>query len=192
MKKIIALLLIAVCGLTLIACNPDKGDAKLDAFKDAVSATSATEATVETTLSTELGDLNGTYTITYATDGSATIAYSYEKFNEITDDTKEIKSKVEGTVTYNEDGTWSDNGTFAGDNAVAISFTINLDASKMTYNINGNTLTGTVTADNSESVFGVKLPSDATLVLVKNDTGIATVTLAYTTEVGTATVTIAY
>lgn len=195
MKKILTFLLVIACVFSMAACTPGGGGATLDvtAFKTAVSATNPTNVEITTKLETEIGDLNGEFDVTYAADGSATIEYSYEKFNALAAGVTEAKSTLTGTVTLNADGSYSDGGTLVGNVSAAGGFTLNLDTAKLKDGeVSGNTLTATVEKANTEAVLGVAIDADVEMILTKSDTAIVSLVITYTTTAGPATITCSY
>lgn len=193
MKKIIALLIAITCVFAMVSCGETGID--LTAFKDAVAATNPTSVEIETSLETELGALEGSFNVTYAEDGSAVIEYSYEQFNELTDSANvtEIKKTITGTVNVGADGSYSDGGELVGSVSAAGGFTINLDSNKMKdCEVNGNVLTATVEAANTQAVLGVAIAYDVTVTLTKGETSLVSLTLVYVTDAGQATVTCEY
>ena len=117
MKKIIALLLALTCVFALVACGddpaptPDGGDTpnyeNLAPFTAAIAASNPASASISVSqIATQFNvTMNGEYDVVYNEDGSATIEYSYDKFNEITDETTEVTTTVTGTATVAADGT---------------------------------------------------------------------------------------
>ena len=80
MKKIIALLLVMCCVLTLAACdgnddNPDNGGVDnsqaISDMQSALDASAPDVADITVVLKSSLGDLNGSYNIVYNQDGTA-------------------------------------------------------------------------------------------------------------------------
>ena len=119
MKKIIALLLALTCVFALAACGdepdptptPDGGDntntyEDLAPFTAAIAASNPASASINVAqTSTQFNvTMNGEYDVVYNEDGSATVEYSYDKYNEITDDTTEVTTTVTGTATVDKDG----------------------------------------------------------------------------------------
>jgi hypothetical protein len=175
MKKIIALLLVICCFGMLFACNndtPDTGDndnnnnntATVADFTAAIANTKPSLAIVTTKITTELGDLNAKFEISYNEDGSAAIVYSYEKFNSIEDGaTNELKTKYEGTFTRNADGTYT--GAEGVDiSSVTAGTAIDLSkATGVTINEKGDVLTANVAKADTAAVLGSALSADAAL-----------------------------
>ena len=198
MKKLLMILLALACAFSMAACNgttppPDGDPSDVSAFTTAIAATNPTSVEIDTKLETEIGDLVGEFVITYATDGSAEIEYSYEKFNEFSAGVTEAKSTVEGTVTLNADGSYSDGGELEGEAPAAAGFTLTLDTAKLKdAEINGNVLTATVEAANNKAVLGIETGYDVEMVLTKSDSGIVSLVVTYTTTSGPATITCSY
>lgn len=192
MKKIIALVLIIVCTLSLASCQffgdtyePETPDdsASIPSIQAKVDATAPKGADITVTLKTTLGDLNGSYDVLYNEDGTATVNYSYEKFNTLGEGSTELKSTTTGTVTVAADGTV--NGDLGTEGLTAVSFELKLDADKLnSVAINAGVLSATVKAENTEAVLGVALSYDAELIVATGSTGVTSMTVAYTTSVG--------
>ena len=191
MKKILAIVLALACVFGMMSCG---GDPLIAGFKTAISATNPTSVKIDTKLETTLGDFVGEFNATYAEDGSATITYSYEKPNDPTaEGVTDLVSTVTGTVELSADGTYSDGGTLVGTVAGAGGYKLNLDESKMkNVEVNGNVLTATVEAANTEKVLGVSIAFDVEMTLTKGESGIVSLALAYTTTEGPATIVCTY
>lgn len=181
MKKIICAVIALCCLLTLFACNlkpgennNNSGPATVETFQNAITATDPKFVSITTKVTSALGDLNSSYSITFSEDGSASIEYSYEKFNSLEDGAaNELKAPpITGTVNRAADGTVTGDVASAPDlsavtagTAIALS---SLPAESVTISESGDTLTATVTGDASEGVFGVAFPEDVTLVITIN------------------------
>ena len=195
MKKILALLLILTCSFALFACK-EESDPEAEAYAAAVEdfATASLAApkglTVSVTAETALGALKSEYVTTYNEDGSAVIEYSVEKINGL--DSEEDKSVVTGTISVDVGGNYSDGGDFSGANPVANGFKINFKSDKIKCNIQGDTLRATVAAADTEAVFGVAIPSDAVLTVVRHNGAINTVAVDYTATTGAVNILCTY
>lgn len=189
MKKIISFALVIACVVTLFACGGDDKGKDLEPFTTAISATSPTKTTVKVKDTSALGDLNGTYTVTYESDTKATIEYEYEQFNSFaeTEATGNKKKVITGTVTY-DNGKYSDNGALVDAESAITGISVNLNADKMTYTIDGNTLTGSVKAENVKDVLGIDKESDVQFIITTNGTTVTALTITY----GNSTITCAY
>ncbi len=197
MKKLIAILLAVVCAFALFSCTPasrpngkTKGDLSL--FTNALKTVSPKSSTVRTTLTSDLGTLNGTFNITYAGDNRATVTYEVEQFNEIDESATtdfEPKSTKTGTITY-EDGKYTTGDGITREFTLATELKLNLDAEKMTYTIeDGNTtLKATVESKNTKDVLGTEINAEVSLTVKRNSTTITSVTISYETKAGIATI----
>lgn len=215
MKKVFALILALACVFccaALVSCgdtptppddggntpnpdNPDDGNQPLDlsAFNTAVNNTDPASSVITTVMESELGELNGRFEITYNEDGTSSIEYSYEKFLPLDAEGTETKETVTGTVNVQANGSFSDGASFNGQNSVAVSFKLTLDVEKLDgAKVEGNSLIATVKAANTKAVLGVELASDVTLIVVKGETGLTSVSMSYAIDVsglpGTASV----
>jgi hypothetical protein len=182
-KSIVALLLLLCISVGLCACGGDANEG-LKTFSDAITATAPTQVEGSVEVATLFGPLTATFTATIAEDGSFTLNYAYDKFNDLaTGGAGDVTSKQEGTVTYSN-GTYSDTSLASKIPAEATAIKVKLDADKMTYVISndGNLLTATVKAADTEAVLGVAYEGDVSLVLTQNEGKIVSVMLSYTIE----------
>ena len=176
MKKIISLAVILCCLVALVACGSPTAS-----FESALAVKGFSKATITQTTETALGDLTGTFTVTYNDDGTATIDYEYEQWNDFTSNSTELKSTVTGSVTRQADGSYSDGKGFNGSaDEITAGFAINLESVRDSATVDGSTLTVTVPADSTEAVLGVDLGVDATLTVVIAGTTLSEVTVSYT------------
>ena len=213
MKKILALILIVSCIFTLCSCglfkkNDDNNDndngsnntqtggddnsgnetpaidvAAIAAIQAKIDASKPVTADITVTLEAALDDLLSEYNVTYNDDGTATVVYTYEKFNTFDEDSDEYKSSYSGTVTVGADGTVS--GDIGTASVEALTFDINLDASKLaTVDIVAGVLTATVKAANTASILGVNLGSDASIVVSTNASGVSFIAISYISAAG--------
>ena len=191
MKKIFAILLVLTMALSVFALagcgdNGDGGevdntDHKLEAIKTALSATDPASTDIEIKAVTTLGvTLEGEYNVTYNSDGSATVEYSYDKLNEAGSD--ELVSRVDGYATIAQDGTVS--GDISATVAGAATKSFNLDPAKLkSYSAEEGSLVAIIAAENVEALLGTAisgLVSDVTISMFANDGEITSVSLAYT------------
>jgi hypothetical protein len=190
MKKIITILLLALLTFSFASCGEGDGPS-VDGFVAAVN--NANPEAIEITIksATALGELSGTYTVTYNEDGSFTIDYVYEKFNDIGEG-DDLKSEVTGKVTCDKNGNYSDGGSLTGKVALAEGAKINLAKVKATISADGNSLTATVKAADTKAVLGVELPSDAELVIIKSADAIVSYSIKYSNASGDVTVSCEY
>lgn len=181
MKKIISVVLAVACLCLLISCGATRG------FQKAIEDTNPTKISVTTTVTSPTGlILNGQYDATYAEDGSATVKYDYEiakGLSETEANNGPLKERKSGTVTLNADGTFTDNGAVTGSAAEAVVSEIEIDLgnieSEVTESEDGNTISATVAAANTEAVFGVAYDHDVTITLTKGEDVIETITISY-------------
>lgn len=198
MKKLIAILLAVVCAVTLVSCagnNTPGGQtekADLSLFTNALKTVSPKTSMVRTTMTSDLGTLNGKFEITYAGDDRATVTYEVEQFNEITDtagEDFEPKSTKTGTISY-ENGTYTTSEGVTREFALATELKLNLDSTKMVYTIeDGNTtLKATIQSKDTKTVLGTEINAEVSLTVKRNETTITSVTITYETKAGTATI----
>lgn len=189
MKKFLVVLLALACALTMFACG-DEETVDLSAFNNAATSSKPASATLEVSLDSTLGSLAAKYDIAYAADGSATVNYTREQFNAAGSSNDEVKSEVSGTVNCDASGKLADAAAFGVDTIPGTNF--NFDATKMSVTVNGNVLSATVSADNTEAVLGANYGADVTLVYTINDGKVASFSMAYTTTVGAISISCAY
>ena len=213
MKKILALILIVSCIFTLCSCglfkkNDDNNDndngsnntqtggdnnsgnetpaidvAAIAAIQAKIDASKPVTADITVTLEAALDDLLSEYNVTYNDDGTATVVYTYEKFNTFDEDSDEYKSSYSGTVTVGADGTVS--GDIGTASVEALTFDINLGTSKLaTAEVVAGVLTATVKAANTASILGVNLGSDASIVVSTNASGVSFIAISYISAAG--------
>lgn len=193
MKKIIALILALACVLGLAACTPANED--LMPYTEAMANTVPTSAIINVNVyDTEFDEeLEGTYTVTYNEDGTATIDYEYEVLNPAAegDGIKELKS---GSATVAADGTVTGDGVDASVIAAA-TLNINLTAGVKSYVVARGILTANIEKANTAAVLGVELPGDASLELRMADnegTKIGQATINYSNDRGTVRIVCQY
>ena len=194
MRKIIALVLVIGCVLSLASCGlfvtkepqqtPDDAT-KLPDIQAKVDAAAPAGADITVAFKTSLGELVGTYDVLYNEDGTASVAYSYEKFNPFTEGevNTELKTTVSGNVTVAADGTV--NGDLGTEGLTAVSFDLALKADKLSnVSINAGVLIATVKAQDTEAILGVALDYDAQLTVATSAIGVTSMTVAYQTSLG--------
>ena len=191
MKKIIALVLAVGCIFALASCKPkaepiDPVDREaVAAIQAKLDAASPETANITVQLDAELGTLNGSYNVTYdLEDGSATVVYTYEYFNEIGEGNGFKGTVGPETVTVSADGILSEeiNGVGAVE---ALTFDINLDPSKLlSASYNANLFTAKVKSTFTKAVLGVAIASDVEIAIATTTLGIASITISYDTNDG--------
>lgn len=204
MKKILALILVVSCVFALGSCKlvkkifgKDVDDTPVVSNDDVAPIQAKIDASVpETALVTvdfksTLGELESTYLVTYNIDGSATVNYTYEKFNQV-GESKDFKTTVTGETTIGANGELVNPP--AGIAAVeALTFDINLDASKLySATLTSGILNAVVKAENTLAILGVDLGVDANLVVSVGTLGVASVAISYTTANGTVEIVSTY
>ena len=206
MKKILALVLVIGCVLSLGSCKlfkkitgkpvdetPVFDTAAVAAVQAKIDASVPETAKVTVALTSSLGVLNSEYNVTYNTDGTATVTYYYEKFNSPADESVNgFKSQYTGETTVGADGTLS--GTPEGIASVeALTFDINLDPSKIyDATVNPGVISVIVKAENTEAVLGVNLGADATVIITTGSLGVTSIAISYTTSAGTVDIVATY
>ncbi len=189
MKKIIAIVLMLLMVFSLASCDDGEVPASvLDEFKAARTATLSSKVNVSTKFVCSLGELNSNVDTVFNPDGSATVTYSIEKFNE--DLTSgDVTVTNSGVVTY-KNGKYSDGGEFEGtlsETALA-KVDINLDETKMEFKVEGGVLNASVKAENVKDVLGIDVGADVSFTLTVSGGKIASLAINYTLEAGTVTV----
>ena len=183
MKKIFVLLLAIACAFTMFSCGDDNNELK--AFTTAIAATNPAEIEVETSFKTDFATLEA-YSLTTISETGAKIDYWYDEFNTTAagEDAPLLK-RVTGSVTRDAEGKYSDNGAYAEANGLSTGAKLNLDAKKLTYTVtpDGNNLSATVLAADTEAVLGVAIASDVSIVLTKNAETVISLTVTYTTSI---------
>lgn len=184
MKKILTLILVLTCAFALFSCGDDETPAPVyteDAaeFISAFAATTVSNLKVTVTAQTAEGTLTSTYTTAYNADKSGTMTYAIETIPGV--DSVEDIVVVEGTVTFDKDGNYSDGGEISGKlGATGVNkFNISSNAIK-TFSVDGNVLAITVPAADTQAVIGYAIGSDALVTVTKADGKITSIALSYT------------
>ncbi len=181
MKKTLLLILALACMLTMISC----GDEALDAFAAAGASAAPSKITMTTSLKSADITLSSSAVTTFADNGSFTLVYTADKLN-LSGEGDDLVTTVETTVTCDENGNYSDGGSLAASGAATTGHKLAFKPKLMTYTVSpdGDILSATVKAENTEAVFGINYGTDVTLVATKNDGKITSFTLNYTVEAG--------
>ena len=223
MKKIIALMLVICCLLSFAACkknnnktdeptpennqpaNPDDNNtpkpdeltaeelAAIAAIQAKVDASVPETATIDVLLKAALDDLRAEYTVTYNTDGTASVVYSYETFNTVGDAfADDYKTTHEGSAMINADGAVV--GSLGEVSYVeGVAFEIALEATKLAnVTVNSNTLSATVKAADTKAVLGVELAYDVKIVVSVSTLGVASVAISYESAAGAVEIVATY
>lgn len=196
MKKILALILAVCCVLTLVSCKKEKDETPvvnaedIAPFQTKIDASMPETATVTVTFKSTLGTLNSEYLVTYNMDGSATVNYTYEKFNTL--DSDEFKSSHTGETTISTNGTLTSNPEGIA-SVEALTFDINLDPTKIySATVTSGILSIVVKAENTQAVLGVNLGVDATVVISAGTLGVGSIAISYTTAEGSVDIVSTY
>ena len=158
--------------------------ASIDKFNDAIAATNPTEVTGAITMTANFGTMTMEYDADVAADGSFTLNYSYDKFNDIENGgAQDTTTKVEGTITY-AGGVYTGDVDVAKIPANAVAAKLNVKSNKITAEISndGKILTATVKEADTKAVLGVAYSSDVTISLTMQNAKIVSLTLTYTYE----------
>ena len=191
MKKILVVLLALTCAFAMFSCG---NSASVKDFNKAIENTNPTAIEVDITSDTAFGALKASFVTTYAEDGSFTVEGFYEKFNAITEgNAEDLISAVNVNITCDKDGKYSDGGSFTGSNPVATGAVLNLNKKiDADVSADGNVLTATVKAENTEAVLGIEYAADVELVITVNDGKVVSYTMKYATDYGYDTIICSY
>ena len=189
MKKILSVILLLSCLLTVCSCSfiKDKlgigGSATgIKAFENAIKDCNASNVDVKTVVETELGSLTSTIKATYREDGSAVITYTEEKWNDALSATEDLKTVT--TYTFNR----AADGTYTGDvpegldfASITASAAINLASIEDAAVINeaSDVLTVTVPSANTAEVFGSAFSKDVNLEISLKNGALYTIELTF-------------
>ena len=197
MKKILALILVVSCVFALGSCKlvkkifgkdvddaPTANEADIAPIQAKIDASVPETANVTVNFKSTLGTLKSAYLVTYNTDGSATVNYTYEKFNQV-GESKDFKTEFVGETTIGANGELT-NAPEGIASVEALTFDITLDASKLHYaTVTSGILDAVVKAENTLAILGVELGVDAKLVISIGTLGVSSIAISYTTEGGT-------
>lgn len=198
MKKIIALILVVGCLLAMSSCslfNKKQDHTGISAVQSAIDSSAPKSADINVEFDSTLGKLEGEYDVVYNEDGTATVDYTYEKFNNFSADTAvrdEIKSSYTGTVVVAADGSIS-SGLDGVASVEAVTFELNLNPDKLvSYEAGSSVLNAKVAAANTASVIGVAINADVDLVITVGANRVTSVVMTYALTNGTVTITAIY
>jgi len=206
MKKIIALLLVIGCVFAFASCKPSNNNDGNDnsannvdtsgvaSIQKCIDEAAPKSADISVEFESTFGTLNGKYDVTYNEDGSATVDYSYERFNTFDENAErnEVKSTYVGVATV------SSTGEVTGDlNGVAsveaVSFDINLDSSKLvSATISASVLKAKVAAANTADILGVNIGYDVDVTITTGSGRVTYIVISYTTDMGPVEITSIY
>ena len=197
-------MLILVLSFGIVSCNKDDKDdnnndntantntdtqAPFDKFTAALASNNASAVVVDVTTVTALGNLDASYEIYFAADGSATVKYEYERFLEIGEGAAdETVTTVTGTVYRDKDGSYSAN-TGIDVSAISAATVINIASlkSKASINTAGDELNVTVVKASTADVFGTEFDSDVALKILLDGDNVKKITLTSNKKVITYT-----
>ena len=187
MKKLLALILVMCLAMAFVSCGDDEGEdnnvTDVSSFSEAVANTNPGGAVINVTTETPLGTLTAKYTVAYNADGSASVNYEVEKFNEFDPANPDAptKSTVPGTATLNADGTCTgDIDANVASIAAGTAIDLTAVAGSATINENGDVLTVVVPAASTSSVLGISVASDVTLVISISGAKVENISISYT------------
>ena len=201
MKKILAIALIIGCIFAFASCSgivPDIGGnnnsnnnvdnegntQSVEAIQQAIDESAPKSSGIDVKYTTEIGTLEGSYDVTYNSDGSATVNYTYELFNKFdpSNPTQGNKTVYTDTVTVKANGELDKviNGVAAVE---AVSFDIELDEDLLdSCIISASVLKATVKADNTLDVLGVEIGCDVNITISTGNGRVTSVVMDYTTD----------
>jgi hypothetical protein len=195
MKKIISIILVLMCAFALFSCGDENTtDLTIAGINEMYNATSPTKVDITTTQTFGKYTLTGTSTLTTGiVDGfSATVyEYSQQQLRDVEsgsgEDILDPIETVTGSWVYHEDLGYRENGgdwDITGDDFTPETGAIALNISKDTVkdfqnDAENKTVTFTVEAANTETVFGDAIASDVAVVIVYSGADITSVSLSY-------------
>ena len=194
MKKILALILafgcifaFASCGILGLGTDQTPTEKETVAnIQKAIDESAPVSASITVKFESLIGELNGSYDVSYNNDGSATVDYSYERFNEFTLDSvqDEFKSVVSGNVTVSADGVLSEEiGGVAS--VEAVTFDIELKEEYFTsVSVANSVLRGTIKSENTFDALGVDIMYDVDLVVFTGNGRVTSIVISYESENG--------
>ena len=184
MKKIVCLILVLVCSLSLFACTNSA-----DALIDVVDNSSPTKITTLTFFRAGTDKLEGSFISTI--DGeNTTLEYSYQYYAPVTADGTDRIATKKGTVQY-ENGKYSTDGENWFTEAPTGSLTdvglhLNLkNLGSYELSADGRSLTAYLTNEEAKEVLGVEISAGEDgieLIVDTNGTKITKLTVSYATE----------
>ena len=182
MRRFVALMLVAVTVLLLASCG-GTSHSELTVFSDALSGAGVHTAEITTSASNDTLSLSAQYTVTYNDAMTAEIEYTRQTANEIDPDNldgSETVSTVTGNATVDAEGN-TVSGSVGALVASVVALELTLDGDVMTYTVDAQTLTATVAAQYTESVFGVDIGEDAVVCIVLSDGVLSSIEITYST-----------
>lgn len=207
MKKILSAVLVLGCIFAFASCAltatteeekpvvDNEGNViTIDTIQACIDDSAPKGANSSVTFVSDIGDLNGSYDVTYNDDGSATVDYSYELFNTITPGSSSdgFKKSYTGSFTVSADGVVS--GDVGGIGAVeAVSFDIFLDIEKLSNcSLSSGILKAKVPAAYTLDVLGVIIDYDVDMNIITANGKVTSISMKYVTESGTVEISTTY
>ena len=195
MKKFLVLMLALLTVFSFVSCDNDNSEPEsvFEKFETAIDQTPASKVTVNTKMVSEFGTLNSKISTVFNPDGTATIDYTIQNFNENFDDKGVVITKS-GKVTLDKNGNYSDGGEFQGSLGTAVAnVNLNLVEEKLgDYKIEGDVLTATVKAADTASVLGTNIAADVALAITVSNNRVISVTMNYELALGAVEVVCSY
>ena len=194
MKKIIALILALSCIFALASCekeveeNNEKTDytAEIAAVQSAIDASAPGIAEISVLHESDLGELNGKYDVVYNKDGSATVTYMYQTFNEFDpkNPAEDIIETHTGVANVDMDGTvYDEQGN--SEAIEGVFFEIKLDASKLEdVTVVAGVLRAKIKAANTAAVLGTAVGHDVEIAVATGANRVTSISIAYDTKDG--------
>lgn len=179
--------LVSIIALLAVSTSCGGEHKELRPFQDALDAASPNTAALHSEIDTEFGKVGTDYTASYS-GSTVTVEYTRNTVGTITPDTEEddLFPTERGTATINADGTVT--GEIGALAKSLLTLAITLDGDAIAYEVKESTLDFTVSAENTERVFGVNIGYPVTVVLELSDERITKITVTYTASSGDATV----
>ena len=198
MKRIICMLLIVSCVAVLFACgnnadnnaNNEGVDAETAQFFEKVQQSDPTGITTKTHITRPNGVVYEGYYTTTITENGFVFDYEYQQRNEEFVVGEDSVETVNGLVKY-EDGRYTHNGenVSAAPDVDYMNISLELvpqNVDEFTFSKDKKTLTSTITKEQVENIFGVKIDAEnALLKITINGTYLTKIELNYTTADGT-------
>ena len=162
-------------------CGYDDG---INVIKEFIKNSSLTSSGVTTSLDTGLAmePMRGEYSLTFNSDGSVFITYSYDVFTDSGDwiDSSDPYKTVEGEASVDADGNITGGVTLQILNTGSLKF--NFTAENAVASTEANNITLTVKAADTEAALGFACPTDVTIEFTVSTEGIDSLVLSYTLD----------
>lgn len=201
MKKLLAMIIALSCILCVFSCDNSGGDEGGNnngnttnapeipvseggtSFAEFVSATAAMSS-IKTSvvkvkfISTNKGELESQFAISYNTDGSSTVTITKQRYGSIGEDY--IVTEGPFTVECDKNGNYELDGVLTGNVIANGAYVLNLDQYKLyDARIEGNALYATVFSSDTADVLGVEIAATVSISVVVQNGKIATLSAEY-------------